>query len=172
MSCYLATIKTDSFGTIAETHGGTLDLGEKALKPNTEYHLYAEQEEESKINKVTVELPEIEGYEDTGEFRQPKPGELFRDSLSLHLHEVVHADSEIPNGKRFILKKKRWRAKNGECYYYIDSSIDTALETELGTAGDDARWRAGNYFKHEQTARNYRDVVQEVIEPIRNGEEE
>ena len=45
---------------------------------------------------------------------------------------------------------KRWRAKIGEAYYYIDSDGTITLKEECGTTMDDGRYKFGNYAKTKE----------------------
>ncbi len=69
--------------------------------------LWSEEEtttngEGNKRMKVEIELPEIEGFEYTGEFRYPKQGECFLEGTS----KVSFAAGDFLLLKKIILKEK------------------------------------------------------------------
>ena len=49
---------------------------------------------------------------------------------------------------------KRWRADDGERYYYIDSHQRILDNTDLTHSYDDMRYELGNYFQTEAEAQN------------------
>lgn len=118
---------------------------------------------------VTIKLPDIEGYEDTGEFREPELGEVFRHAEMPEW--VLKKRIGESYGPRFILKKRRWRPKVGEGYYYIDASLKINDDIEDERTRDNARWTAGNYFADVRIAQKYRDKLYEQLQPIRDGQE-
>lgn len=67
---------------------------------------------------------------------------------------------------------KRWRADDGERYYYIDSHQRIFGNTDLTHSYDNMRYELGNYFKTEQEAQKVIDSQEwkEFWEKVRNGE--
>ena len=67
---------------------------------------------------------------------------------------------------------KRWRADDGERYYYIDSHQRIFGNTDLTHSYDNMRYELGNYFKTEQEAQKVIDSQEwkEFWERVRNGE--
>lgn len=67
---------------------------------------------------------------------------------------------------------KRWRADDGEIYYYIDSYQRILDKTDLRHSYDDMRYEMGNYFKTEEEAQKIIDSKewQDFWEKVRNGE--
>lgn len=67
---------------------------------------------------------------------------------------------------------KRWRADDGERYYYIDSQQRIFGNTDLRHSYDNMRYELGNYFKTEQETQKIIDSKewQEFWEKVRNGE--
>lgn len=57
---------------------------------------------------------------------------------------------------------KRWRAKIGEVYYYIDSDGTITVKEECGTTMDDGRYKFGNYAKTKE------ELEFEKLEKIKN----
>lgn len=62
--------------------------------------------------------------------------------------EIIKQRVDAINEKYGI--PKRWRAKKGEAYYYIDSDGTIALKEECGTTMDDGRYKFGNYAKTKE----------------------
>ena len=76
--------------------------------------------------KVTIDLPEIEGYEYTGEFRMPKDGERYLSydnflSLSQGINEASHPILERA-------KETKWTPSNGETTW-VAISDGSAIST-------------------------------------------
>jgi hypothetical protein len=65
--------------------------------------------------KITLDLPEIEGYEYTGEYRIAEPMEYFMEELQAARLSEYRTDSEYP-----ILKKKAPK--------YKTTTVDTGRE--------------------------------------------
>jgi len=67
---------------------------------------------------------------------------------------------------------KRWRADDGERYYYIDSYQRILDNTDLRHSYDDMRYELGNYFKTKEEAQKVIDSKewQEFWERVRNRE--
>ena len=55
--------------------------------------------------------------------------------------------------------KKRWRAYNGEYYFYIDVGGYIGHETEMYYESDDFKYSIGNYFKTKKEAEEYRNKL-------------
>lgn len=59
---------------------------------------------------------------------------------------------EIPN-------YKRWRARQGNTYWFINDGGDEEYEMETGHEFDDFRWVSGNYFKNKKEAKTYKKYL-------------
>ncbi len=114
------------------------------LQPN-------QKKENESMNEQTVEvkvqLPRIEGYEDTG-FRNPKKDEIIRVSSDLAKTMRVSYDYTIP---RFCLRKvKPWRAEKGEHYLAVrargENTFKACKYTEYFDPIDNTLHESGNYF--------------------------
>ena len=55
--------------------------------------------------------------------------------------------------------KKRWRAKTGEEYFYIDDYCEITSENDFFYDEDDARYCFGNYFEKEEEAEKYAEYM-------------
>lgn len=67
---------------------------------------------------------------------------------------------------------KRWRADDGERYYYINSYLRILDETDLRRSYDDMRYEMGNYFETDKEAQKIINSkeCQDFWEKVRNGE--
>lgn len=57
------------------------------------------------------------------------------------------------------LSKKRWRAYNGEYYFYIDVGGYIGHETDMYYESDDFKYSIGNYFKTQKEAEEFRNKL-------------
>ena len=66
---------------------------------------------------------------------------------------------------------KRWRAEEGEYYYYI--SLDLGIIKTKSYSNDDfedERYNLGNYFKTKEEAEKVKEELDKFWERVRNGE--
>ncbi len=62
------------------------------------------------------------------------------------------------------IETKRWRAKEGERYYYIKPSEDDPQSyTECFDRIDTLLWESGNYFRTEDEARKYANEFKRIL---------
>lgn len=66
--------------------------------------------------------------------------------------------------------KKRWRAKKGKRYYFINSSFEVLPCNEDYDCVDDYRFNAGNYFRTEEQAEKVRDLLKECLTKFHENE--
>ena len=71
--------------------------------------------------------------------------------------ELLKEKVEALNEKYGI--KKRWRAKQGDYFYYIDFLFETERTVEAFTKKDEVSYNLGNYFKTEQEAQEYAEYM-------------
>lgn len=55
--------------------------------------------------------------------------------------------------------KKRWRAKQGDYFYYIDFLFETERTVEAFTKKDDVSYNLGNYFETKEEAEKYAEYM-------------
>jgi len=111
--------------------------------------------------KVEIDLPEIEGYEYTGEFRKPSGGDYFLTEGG-HYCRYVSAVCGLV-GLRPILRKKRWRAEKDDPYWFIGSDLVCDYSKETGDAWDNLRFKSGNYFQDRQQAEAMAEKVRALF---------
>ena len=51
------------------------------------------------------------------------------------------------------LERKRWRAKDDECYFFVTPYGEIVITTECGAEEDDLLYAVGNYFKERDDAK-------------------
>ena len=99
------------------------------------------------MTKVTLDLPEIKGYEYTGEYRAPLCGEYWAESRTVFCMPVEE--------HHFIIRKIRPRAKFGEAYHYIvvnGQGVSVSTTTDCLDLVDRARHESGSYFMTHDAA--------------------
>lgn len=57
------------------------------------------------------------------------------------------------------LPKGRWRAENGETYYFLAADSTIMDKTELGSIADCNRFNRGNYFRTQEEAYDYDEAL-------------
>jgi hypothetical protein len=53
------------------------------------------------------------------------------------------------------IETKRWRAKKGRNYYYINVFMEVLVNKEYFYSSDNMLWKRGNYFRTEEEAKKY-----------------
>ncbi len=72
-------------------------------------------------------------------------------------------------GKRWNAETKqiedlpRWRAKEGEKYYFISDCLDVDFNSEDFDEYDDSYYAAGNYFKTEEAAERAAEKIRKIL---------
>jgi len=118
---------------------------------------------EQKTVKVEMDMPYIEGYEYTGEYREPINCETFLDDGYVSVKNLYDDyDAAYP-----ILRKKRWRAEVGGKYCAVqitNGKVKVRWFLEQGSAVDNLHYERDMYFKAEQEAQELADKLQAVID--------
>ena len=118
---------------------------------------------------VLIDLPEIEGYEYTGEYRCPKVEEYYLDGNGVSCHHGSRGDTY---GVRFhILRKKRWRARRGEPFWFVcidvcggyDRVFTVTRIDDIYTEEDEAVHISGNYFQTKEEAEAMAEKVRALF---------
>lgn len=65
--------------------------------------------------------------------------------------------------------RKRWRAKEGCVYYYVDSSGYVGKCKDLYISVDDARYDFGNYFKTKTGAKKALEKIKQALKETNDG---
>ena len=145
-------IKTNNFGVI-----GMLKQNTKILKrsKDTEYSRSYNFPSWDFINKKLYTYGD-EKY-DNLIFTVP------REDIALFLDKIncINEKYGIP---------KRWRAEEGEEYYFLDGKCEISNTNEIKKKIDDVFFEQGNYFKTKEEAEKVKIELDKFWERVRNGE--
>jgi len=145
-------IKTNNFGII-----GMLKQNTKILKrsKDTEYSRSYNFPSWDFINKKLYTYGD-EKY-DNLIFTVP------REDIALFLDKIncINEKYGIP---------KRWRAEEGEVYYFLDGKCEIWNTNEIKKKIDDVFFEQGNYFKTKEEAEKVKIELGKFWERVRNGE--
>ena len=78
-------------------------------------------------------------------------------------------DALAKEGKRWNPETKqiedlpRWRAKDGEKYYFVSDCMDVDFNSEDSDEYDDSYYEAGNYFKTEEAAERAAEKIRKIL---------
>ena len=78
-------------------------------------------------------------------------------------------DALAKEGKRWNPETKqiedlpRWRAKDGEKYYFISDCLDVDFNSEDSDEYDDSYYAADNYFKTEEAAERAAEKIRKIL---------
>lgn len=119
-----------------------------------------------------IEVPEIEGYE-VVDVRPAKEGELiaFYDG-NIPAWSIWTVDSdEEPGSMSYILKKKRWKPKEGEaCFELSEVAGGFAVDkiTWEGLPFQEAKFEGGMIFRLNEQAVAAADALPEFLKGFHN----
>ena len=102
-------------------------------------------------------LPEIDGWEYTGEWREAQAGDGYINCASTFCLWDERDCASV--GKYPILHRRQWRAESGSRYYYINTCFEVNTVVECGASSDNTRYHVGNYFQTEQEVGQARERV-------------
>ena len=112
--------------------------------------------------KVEIELPEIEGYEYTGEYRGVEEGEYFLPYTRMVAEKYEYSAHGI-FGNALILRPKRWRAEEGGEYYSFTDDLKIADCIDDYNEFDYSLYKSGNYFQTKEQCQQAIDKIKEVL---------
>lgn len=90
--------------------------------------------------------------------------------------EKKELQDRIKELKKSKNKNKRWRAKTGSEYFYVEDFKDVGSTSEFNYDGDKYNYKTRNYFKSEEEAEEYQEVINtyydlmDLAEELNNGE--
>ena len=90
--------------------------------------------------------------------------------------EKKELQDRIKELKKSKNKNKRWRAEGANKYFYIDFYGNIESATDLGVYDDIYRYKTRNYFKTEEEAEEYQEIMNiyydlmDLAEDLNNGE--
>lgn len=85
----------------------------------------------------------------------PEETEIFTRIMAENGYEYDPVKKEV--------RKKRWRAKNGEKYFYIMTDMSVTDDTEANWYYDYSRYESGNYFRTEEEAEKVAAQFKEIL---------
>lgn len=85
--------------------------------------------------------------------------EELENKVSKYEEEINMLKAEIAKLKKEKKPVKRWRAEKNGHYFIVDSLGDISISEELYDITDGYRYNAGQYFKTQQQAENYREKI-------------
>jgi hypothetical protein len=109
--------------------------------------------------RMEVDLPDIGGFEYTGEFRTPKPGEHY---LNLDTDRVLYCEG-LNRAKSFIMKRCRPRKDVGDRYWAVDVEGDILSFTEEYSRFDVSLYSFGNYWGSHEDAQMALERIKETM---------
>lgn len=80
------------------------------------------------------------------------------------LFDRLAKDGLVWDRENKITKKKRWRAKKGEDYWYVTDTNYANVHTEDMSPLDNMRFYDGNYFSSEKIAKKVAEEIRKVFE--------
>lgn len=100
------------------------------------------------------------------------------EELKKQISELQSKVNELENESKKENKKgnKRWRARIKDTYFFVDDFGDVASCHEYNEYGDNYRYKTRNYFKTEEEAEEYKEVMNtyydlmDLAEELNNGE--
>jgi len=99
----------------------------------------------------------------------PGTNKVYADELRTHSYLATVFSSWFEE-----VKPERWRAENGQIYYYITAEGEDTYQEWLGSADDKWRWLNGNVFFTEaqakEAARRVKATLQAYQEELLNEE--
>ena len=116
-----------------------------------------------KTVKIEMELPEPpEGFEYTGEYRVPNHAEPY---LCESVAYCNNGHSKCPEPV-FILRKKRWRAEQGEYFWYVTTMTGCLDKAQDRWCMADSLYAIGNYFQTQEQAQQALDKFKQILKEI------
>ena len=100
------------------------------------------------------------------------------EEIKKQISELQSKVDELENESKKENKKgnKRWRARIKDTYFFVDDFGDVASCHEYNEYGDNYRYKTRNYFKTEEEAEEYKEVMNtyydlmDLAEELNNGE--
>lgn len=108
-----------------------------------------------------------------------KGGKIIRDSrIFCHSSQLRHATIAEKyaffqklkqeklkwNDKEYKIEQIKWRAKNNEKYYYLNSRMKVVPMSETGSFVDVELYESGNYFRTKEMAKLYQLELKSVLQ--------
>lgn len=98
------------------------------------------------------------------------------EDLKKQISELQSKVAKIENESKEEKKGKRWRARINDTYFFVDDSGDVDSCHESNFDEDNYSYKTRNYFKTEEEAEEYKEVMNtyydliDLAEELNNGE--
>lgn len=98
------------------------------------------------------------------------------EDLKKQISELQSKVAKLENESKEEKKGKRWRAKMNDTYFYINDAGYVDVSHENNDSFDKYRFKTRNYFKTEEEAEEYQEVINtyydlmDLAEELNNGE--
>jgi hypothetical protein len=114
--------------------------------------------------EIEADIPD--GYEPTGEFREPAAKEWFISEFGGL--EFLPCPKDGDYGDRIILRRKPWRAEDEGRYWFISGTGEAVPNEEYGFREDKIRHKIGNYYKTREQAERAAELVRNAYREAQN----
>lgn len=81
------------------------------------------------------------------------------EDLKKQISELQSKVAKIENESKEEKKGKRWRAEMGKKYYYLIGNAEVDSDNDSLVGLDNYRYKTRNYFKTEEEAEEYKEVM-------------
>ena len=98
------------------------------------------------------------------------------EEIKKQISELQSKVAKLENESKEEKKGKRWRAKINDTYFYINDAGYVDVSHENNDSFDEYRFKTRNYFKTEEEAEEYKEVMNtyydlmDLAEELNNGE--
>ena len=98
------------------------------------------------------------------------------EEIKKQISDLQSKVAKIENESKEEKKGKRWRARINNPYFYVDDFGEVDGCREYNEYGDNYRYKTRNYFKSEEEAEEYQEVINtyydlmDLAEELNNGE--
>ena len=103
-------------------------------------------------------------------------GGIYNGESEEVIYYVDNNEIKIINKRHSVLfdlvELPRWRALEGDRYYYVSDRGHVSTAKETGVADDNCRYKIGNYFETFKEAEPYAKKVREIFKVIIENAEE
>lgn len=70
------------------------------------------------------------------------------------------------NAEKKKIEEIKWRAEEGDAYYYIGYDLSVVRSFEYDEIGDNGCYNAGNYFQSKEEAQKYADKFKAILKTM------
>ena len=98
------------------------------------------------------------------------------EEIKKQISELQSKVAKLEDESKEEKKGKRWRARRNNRYFYVDKYGKADDTLEINDREDDFRYKTRNYFKTEEEAEEYKEVMNtyydlmDLAEELNNGE--